>query len=107
MNRILITSTLLAGCFLGGTANAMPALEAGMAATEQKPVLVDYACGPGWHLTRWGNCRRNYWQPSPGYGYRRGYYGWYGPPGWRDRGPPPGWRHHHHHENDDDEGDDD
>jgi hypothetical protein len=107
MNRILITSTLLAACLLGGTANAMPTARAGMAATEQKPVLVDYACGRGWHLTPWGHCRPNYWQPAPSDAYHRSYYDMYGPPGWGDRGPPPGWSRHHHYENNDDQGDDD
>ena len=107
MNRILIMSTMLAGCLLGGTANAMPALVTGITATEQKAVLVDYACGPGWHLTQWGHCRPNYWQPAPRYTYHRSYYGLYGPPGWSDRGPPPGWSRHHHYENNDDQGDDD
>src|SRR4029077_9983936 len=101
MNRILIASTLLAGCILGGAANAMPMPETSMPATAQKSILVDYACGPGWHLSQWGHCRPNYWRRRPpSYVYHRGYYGWNGPPGWRDRGPPPGWRHDHREDGD-------
>lgn len=49
---------------------------------------VDYACGRGWRLNRWGECvpRRppppRYYRPPP-------------PPGW-GWGPPP--RHHRYHD---------
>lgn len=100
MKHILITSALLTGCFLSGAASAMTMPELNRPATGRSAVLIDYACGPGWHLSQWNDCRPNYTRPPPRYVYHRNYYGWYGPPGWRDRGPPPGWRHHDREDDD-------
>ncbi|MBB3612895.1 hypothetical protein [Rhizobium sp. BK602] len=83
---------------LGGlavsSAEAMPISAAGpipaVGTAAAAPVVkVDYACGRGWHLTRWGECRPNRWGRPRGYGY--GYY--------RPAPPPPPWgyygRPHH------------
>ncbi|WP_377296662.1 GCG_CRPN prefix-to-repeats domain-containing protein [Rhizobium sp. SGZ-381] len=67
---------------------------------------VDYACGPGWRLNRWGDCvprrgpppRRYYRPPPPDWGwgpppprYRPPpHYSHWGPPR-GDWGPPPRW----------------
>ncbi len=66
----------------------MPAVDSGTAAGNV--VKVDYACGRGYHLSRWGNCRPNWRQPPPPRYYGGGY--GYGRPRW-DRPPPPryGW----------------
>ncbi|NTG39513.1 GCG_CRPN prefix-to-repeats domain-containing protein [Rhizobium rhizogenes] len=77
---------------LGGlavsSAEAMPVSATGSitavvrTAAEAPVVKVDYACGRGWRLTRWGECRPRRWGPPRGYGYYRpappppwGYYG--------------------------------
>lgn len=68
-------------------AEAMPIAPVESGATKNA-VLVDYACGRGYHLTPWGNCRPNWRQPPPpryGWRYERSY-------GWGDRTPPRrGW----------------
>ncbi|KQV10535.1 hypothetical protein ASC97_17520 [Rhizobium sp. Root1203] len=69
-------------------AEAMPIAPIESGATKNA-VLVDYACGRGYHLTPWGNCRPNWRQPPPpryGWRYERSY-------GWGNRPPPRhGWR---------------
>jgi hypothetical protein len=98
MRTLIIASTfVLTGLTCGGV-NAMPSLNVAPAVANA-PVLVDYACGRGFHLNEWGDCRPNYWRrpPPPRYIYDRGpREGWDGPRGWDDRRPPPrwGWRHH-------------
>ncbi|MFD1746923.1 GCG_CRPN prefix-to-repeats domain-containing protein [Rhizobium helianthi] len=79
-------------------------LAAGAVSTQAQPLAVkpkiaptgvvekvDYACGPGWRLNRWGACVPRRGPPPPRY---------YRPPP-----PPPGWgwgppRHHRHHHRD-------
>ncbi|MDO1581959.1 hypothetical protein [Rhizobium oryzicola] len=64
---------------------------------------IDWECGRGWRLNRWGDCvpiRRyepppRYWHrppppPPPGWGPPRGVWG-HPPPPPRDWGPPPRW----------------
>ncbi|WP_431321089.1 GCG_CRPN prefix-to-repeats domain-containing protein [Rhizobium sp. YTU87027] len=97
--RMRMIAVAIAMCGFGvSVAEAMPVAPMnGIAAPNT--VLVDYACGRGYHLTRWGNCRPNWNRPPPPrYGWRDDRrYGWGGPPryGWRyersygwDRPPP-------------------
>ncbi|WP_437179078.1 GCG_CRPN prefix-to-repeats domain-containing protein [Neorhizobium galegae] len=53
-----------------------------------KPIAekVDWACGRGYHMNPWGDCRPNHWRPPPPpryYGHR-----WDRRDRWDDRGPP-------------------
>ena len=76
MKALSIAAALLAGSLSIGTAEAMPI---GTINVQSNVTKVDYACGRGWHLTRWGECRRN--------DYRR-----YAPPvRYWHRPPPPRW----------------
>jgi len=103
MKTLFIAAALLAGSLSIGTAEAMPS---GTIKVDSNVIRVDYACGRGWHVTRWGECRRNWRRPS-GVVF---YYG--GPPrrGWdrpRRDWDGPGWRHerrwdHHRRWRDDD-----
>ena len=93
------SSVFAIAALLGGlavsSAEAMPIPAVGT--TAAVPVVkVDYACGRGWHATRWGECRPNRWGPPPRYGWGGGYHrppppwGWHGHrDGWRGDG---GWR---------------
>ena len=99
-------SVIAIAAVLGGlavsSAEAMPvpaavAIPAVAGTVAEAPVVkVDYACGRGWHLTRWGECRPNRWGPPRGYGW--GYdrppppRGWYGHRPHRDRWERDGWR---------------
>ncbi|WP_152096616.1 hypothetical protein [Rhizobium dioscoreae] len=86
MRSSVIAIAALLGSLVVSSAEAMPIPAVGTAASA--PIVkVDYACGRGWHLTRWGECRPNRWGPPP----RR--WGYYRPP------PPPpwGWHGHRHH----------
>ncbi|ASW05099.1 hypothetical protein FBZ98_10912 [Rhizobium sp. ERR 922] len=86
MRSSVIAIAALFGSLVVSSAEAMPIPAVGTAASA--PIVkVDYACGRGWHLTRWGECRPNRWGPPP----RR--WGYYRPP------PPPpwGWHGHRHH----------
>ncbi|WP_245515328.1 GCG_CRPN prefix-to-repeats domain-containing protein [Rhizobium deserti] len=81
MKSILVAATLIAGNLFAGAAPAMPI---DPIKPTTKVVTVDYECGRGWHLNRWGECRRN--RPPPP------------PPRWRrdrdrDWGPPRGHWH--------------
>ena len=94
MKNMLIASAILAGGLFATAASAMPAVS-----IERAPgvvVQVDYVCGPGFHQTPWGECRRNeyrryappvrYWHrpPPPRWGWGGG---WERPrPYYRDRG---------------------
>ncbi|EJZ18041.1 hypothetical protein NE852_13930 [Rhizobium sp. Pop5] len=80
MKALSIAAALLAGSLSIGTAEAMPM---GSINVQSNIVKADYACGRGWHLTPWGECRRN-WQRPP-----MAFYG--GPPRWGWDGPR--WRH--------------
>ena len=74
----------IAMCGFGVTAaEAMPVAPLNGVAAKNT-VLVDYACGRGYHLTRWGNCRPNWDRPPPPrYGWRADRrYGWDRPPPW-------------------------
>jgi hypothetical protein len=58
------SSVFAIAALLGGlavsSAEAMPIPAVGT--TAAVPVVkVDYACGRGWHVTRWGECRPNRW----------------------------------------------
>ncbi|MBB2700352.1 hypothetical protein EFD56_21080 [Rhizobium phaseoli] len=79
MKVLLIAAAVLAGSLSIGTAEAMPT---GTIKVQSNITQVDYACGRGWHLTRWGECRRNWRRPPP-----VAFYG--GPPRW-------GWERRHH-----------
>ncbi|MGO7998337.1 GCG_CRPN prefix-to-repeats domain-containing protein, partial [Rhizobium ruizarguesonis] len=57
MKELSIAAALLAGSLSIGTAEAMPM---GTINVQRNVTKVDYACGRGWHLTRWGECRRNW-----------------------------------------------
>ncbi|KAA0683274.1 hypothetical protein DTW90_36595 [Neorhizobium sp. P12A] len=99
MKVSLIAGALLLAGMAAPSVDAMPLFgKMTPSLSEQLPaaVQVDYACGRGWHLTRWGSCRPNEWRGPP-----PGYWGHRPPPpyGWRDeyrprywhRPPPPGW----------------
>ncbi|RUM24584.1 hypothetical protein EFQ99_17620 [Rhizobium vallis] len=78
MKALSLAAALLAGSLSIGTAEAMPV---GSINVQSNIVKADYACGRGWHLTPWGECRRNWRRPPP-----MAFYG--GPPRW-------GWERHH------------
>src|SRR5262249_47175453 len=63
--RMRMFAAAIAMCGFGvSVAEAMPIAPVnGIAA--KNTVLVDYACGRGYHLTRWGNCRPNWNRPPP------------------------------------------
>lgn len=79
MKIITLAAALVIGGLSAISAEAMPVapLSADTAASSDV-TKVDYACGRGWHLTRWGECRRNE--------YRR-----YAPPVRYGHRPPPRW----------------
>ncbi|WP_337270615.1 GCG_CRPN prefix-to-repeats domain-containing protein [Oryzifoliimicrobium ureilyticus] len=87
---LLKVLTLAVGFATAGltVAEAMPI--ASVSEPSAAPVVkVDYACGRGFHLSRWGDCRPNWGGPPP----RRYIYRDYG---WRHRPPPPPWAHGWH-----------
>ncbi|MGK6316315.1 GCG_CRPN prefix-to-repeats domain-containing protein [Neorhizobium sp. DT-125] len=85
MRKFIIATALFAGSLFGTGANAMPVGSINTPAAS--PIVsVDWACGRGWHLNRWGECRPNRWRPPP-----RRHYGWDRPRGWHYDHP----RHHH------------
>ncbi|SIQ15032.1 hypothetical protein SAMN05880590_102278 [Rhizobium sp. RU35A] len=80
-----------------GAALAGPVAPPAIAASQAAPGLVqqvDYACGPGWRLTRWGDCVPRRPPPPPRY-YRPPpppEWGWGPPPRhWHRPPPPPAW----------------
>ncbi|WHO75111.1 GCG_CRPN prefix-to-repeats domain-containing protein [Rhizobium sp. BT03] len=82
MKALSIAAALLAGSLSIGTAEAMPMGAINVQSNVTSDVTkVDYACGRGWHLNRWGECRRNWRRPPP-----VAFYG--GPPRW-------GWERRH------------
>lgn len=90
--RKLIILSLVFGSF-AGIANAMPIGDlrpAGISEAAPKATNIDYACGRGWRMNRWGECVRVQWRrpPPPGWG-------WGPPPPRRDWGPPPWARGHY------------
>jgi|EndMetStandDraft_7_1072992.scaffolds.fasta_scaffold207274_2 hypothetical protein len=99
MRKTIIAMAIALSGFGVSVAEAMPmgAVQSG-ATSNSNIVQVDYACGRGYHVTPWGDCRPNWRRPPPPR-YERRYerrYGWgHRPPpryGWRDdRGhrPPP------------------
>jgi hypothetical protein len=82
---MIATALIFGGLVFASSAEAMPKVTVdGPRATAV--VTVDYACGRGRHVTRWG-CRPNGWGPARRV-YGRGYYdgprrGWYGHRPWR------------------------
>ncbi len=54
MKALSIAAALLVGGLSIGTAEATPM---GTINVQSNVTKVDYACGRGWHLTRWGECR--------------------------------------------------
>ncbi len=87
MRLHLMAAALVFGGLAVSPAVAMPT-GAGLAGVEKEApvVLADYACGRGWHVTPWGECRPNGWRRGPPPRY------------WGHRPPPPpygyGWRDH-------------
>lgn len=85
MKKLIIASAILIGGLVSTAANAMPVGAVTTAPTHI--VQVDYACGPGYHQTPWGDCRRNGWRRPPPpprfYGHHR---------------PPPYWGHRDWHQ---------
>jgi len=77
----VLATALVLGGVAASTAQAMPSPAPIDAAKTSQIVNVDYACGRGWHLTRWGECRPNWRRPPP-----VAFYG--GPPRW-------GWERRH------------
>ncbi|MBX5157929.1 hypothetical protein HJB89_12465 [Rhizobium sp. NZLR8] len=99
MKAFSIAAALLAGSLSVGTAEAMPMGTINVQSNVTSDVTkVDYACGRGWHLTRWGECRPNWRRPPPvafyggppRWGWERRHRDWDGPR-WRDD-----WRGDHH-----------
>ena len=95
MKLSMIVAALALSGIAASAAQAMPV--PAVAAGQTPVVTVDYACGPGWHITPRGRCVPNappprYWghRPPPGYGWgyhdrydRPRYQGWYRPaPRW-------------------------
>lgn len=99
MKALIFAAALAATPALTGTSFAQP-LPSSLSFTHQQafePGLVqkvDYACGRGWRLTRWGECVPRRGPPPPRY-YRPPPPDWgWGPPPPRHRprgdwGPPP------------------
>lgn len=94
MRKTMIAIAIAMSGFGISAAEAMP-IAAAPAGVTNNVQQVDYACGRGYHITRWGECRPNWRRPPP----PRYYHGWgHRPPpryyGWRDdRGyRPPPWR---------------
>lgn len=85
MRLSVIVTALALGGFAASAAQAMPApaIDAG---SPSSVVKVDYACGPGWHVTPYGHCRPNArYRPAPP------------PPYWGHRPPPWAWGGYHPH----------
>ena len=92
MKSMFLAAAILAAGAVAAEAQPMPVAPKVVPANGAASGLiekVDWACGRGWRLNRWGECvpRRpppppRYHRPPPP------------PPGW-GWGPPP--RHHHHH----------
>ncbi|MBN9082706.1 MAG: hypothetical protein J0I16_14475 [Rhizobiales bacterium] len=89
MNPKNLTAAILFGGIATVSATAASAMPISpkpeIAATT---TLVDWQCGPGWHITPWGRCAVNAWiapvpvvRPYGWYAPRPFYrpYGWYGP----------------------------
>lgn len=89
-NSTIGVIVLFAG-LIGSQANAMPMGAPAVSAVSTDVVRVDWACGPGWHRTPWGECAPGDWRRGPP---RRD---------WDDRPPPPRF---HHRWGDDRGGDD-
>ncbi|MGO4352409.1 hypothetical protein AB4Z25_10765 [Rhizobium sp. RAF36] len=96
MKIITLAAALVIGGLSALSAEAMPVAPLAVDNAAASDVTkVDYACGRGWHMTRWGECRRNdyrrhappvrYWHrpPPPRWGWGGG---WERPrPYYRDR----------------------
>lgn len=88
-----LTTGLLIAIAAASAAEAMPITAMPYIQDSSSRVLIDYACGPGLHITPDGDCVR--WRdmpppPPPPWARHRYYEGWDDPP------PPPRWRHHHY-----------
>lgn len=89
MRSSVFAIAALLGGLVVSSAEAMPIPAVGT--TAAVPIVkVDYACGPGRHVTRWGECRSNRWGPPPRYGWGGGYHR--PPPPWGWHGHRDGWR---------------
>jgi hypothetical protein len=75
MKIISLAAALVIGGLSAVSAEAMPmAPVQADAAASSAITKVDYACGPGWRLTRWGECRPRFNRPPParwGWGWDR------------------------------------
>jgi hypothetical protein len=99
MKSSLIATALVLAGLAASSAEAMPVAAGPAGVGKEAPVVrIDYACGRGWHVTPWGECRPNRWRrPPPPYywGHRPPpRYGWgdYRPRYHRDwHRPPPRW----------------
>ncbi|MGN7294015.1 MULTISPECIES: GCG_CRPN prefix-to-repeats domain-containing protein [unclassified Rhizobium] len=91
---ILAAAVVLAGA-ASGVAQPMPTTRpAPQSSSNHLVQQVDYACGPGWRLNRWGDCvPRRGPPPRPRYWRDDGPPRHWGPPPrhWRDRGPDRHW----------------
>jgi len=102
MKALSIAAALLAGSLSIGTAEAMPS---GKINVQSNITTVDYACGRGWHMTQWGDCRPNrrrpqvmfYYGGPPRWGWERPRRDWDGPRWRHERG----WGHHRRWRDDD------
>ena len=90
MKKLIITAALVISGFVATAANAMPTVAFSKAPSSV--VHVDYACGRGFHVTPWGECRPNGWRrpPPPYWGHHRP-----PPPPYWDRHRPRDWHRHH------------
>jgi hypothetical protein len=90
MKIISLAAALVIGSLSAVSAEAMPMAPARADTAAPSAITkVDYACGPGWRLNRWGECRpRFYRPPPPRYWHRpspRWGWGWERPRHRRDR----------------------
>lgn len=87
MKIISLAAALVIGGLSVVSAEAMPmAPVRADTAASSAVTKVDYACGPGWRLTRWGECRPRFHRPPPPrYWHRSSQWGW-------------GWDRPRHHE---------
>ncbi|NLS02763.1 DUF2613 domain-containing protein [Rhizobium sp. P32RR-XVIII] len=94
MKIISLAAALVIGGLSVVSAEAMPMAPVHADTAASSAVTkVDYACGPGWRLTRWGECRPRFHRPPPRWGWERSHYrrDWYG-----DRGR--GWGRYDRHD---------
>jgi hypothetical protein len=64
MRKTMIAMAIALSGFGVSVAEAMP-IGAVQSGATNNVVQVDYACGRGFHVTPWGDCRPNWRRPPP------------------------------------------